>query len=94
MKDVYSVLKRPLFTEKNDRLKDKYNKYAFEVDLNANKIEIRQAVEKIFGVNVIKVNTARMYGKVKRRGRSVGRRPDWKKAIITLKPGDTIPIWS
>jgi large subunit ribosomal protein L23 len=94
MKDVYSVLKKPLFTEKNDRLKEKYNKYAFEVDMKANKIEIRQAVEQIFGVTVVKVNTMRVHGKVKRRGRSEGRRPDWKKAIVTLKEGDTIPIWS
>jgi large subunit ribosomal protein L23 len=94
MKDVYSVLKRPLFTEKNDRLKEKFNKYAFEVEMKANKIEIRQAIEQIFGVTVVKVNTMRVHGKVKRRGRSVGRRPDWKKAIITLKEGDTIPIWS
>jgi large subunit ribosomal protein L23 len=94
MKDVYSVLKRPLFTEKCDRLKEKYNKYAFEVAMNANKIEIRQAVEQIFGVTVLKVNTMRVHGKVKRRGRSEGRRPDWKKAIVTLKEGDTIPIWS
>jgi large subunit ribosomal protein L23 len=83
-----------LFTEKNDRLKDNFNKYAFEVDLHANKIEIRQAVEQIFGVSVVKVNTMRVHGKVKRRGRSVGRRPDWKKAVVTLKAGDTIPIWS
>ncbi len=94
MKDVYSVLKKPLFTEKNDRLKEKYNKYVFEVDLHANKIEIRQAIERIFDVRVVKVNTMRVHGKVKRRGRSVGRRPDWKKAIVTLKEGDTIPIWS
>jgi large subunit ribosomal protein L23 len=94
MKDIYGVLKRPLFTEKNDRLKERYNKYAFEVDIQANKIEIRQAVERIFGVSVVKVNTMRVHGKIKRRGRSVGRRPDWKKAIVTLKEGDTIPIWS
>ncbi|PID55936.1 50S ribosomal protein L23 [candidate division KSB3 bacterium] len=94
MKDVYSVLKRPLFTEKNDRLKERFNKFAFEVEMKANKIEIRQAVEQIFGVSVVKVNTMRVHGKVKRRGRSVGRRPDWKKAIVTLKEGDTIPIWS
>jgi large subunit ribosomal protein L23 len=94
MKNVYDVLKRPLFTEKNDRLKEKYNKYVFEVNGNANKIEIRQAVEQIFGVSVTKVNTMWMYGKLKRRGRSEGRRPDWKKAIVTLKEGDTIPIWS
>jgi large subunit ribosomal protein L23 len=94
MKDVYSVLKRPLFTEKNDRLKEKFNKFAFEVEVKANKIEVRQAVEQIFGVSVVKVNTMRVHGKVKRRGRSVGRRPDWKKAIVTLKEGDTIPIWS
>ena len=94
MRDVYSVLKRPLFSEKNDRLKEKYNKYAFQVDLKANKIEIRQAVEQVFGVTVTKVNTMRVYGKVKRRGRSEGKRPDWKKAFVTLKEGETIPIWS
>lgn len=94
MKDVYSVLKRPLFTEKNDRLKEKFNKFAFEVEMKVNKIEIRQAIEQIFGVSVVKVNTMHVHGKVKRRGRSVGKRPDWKKAIVTLKEGDTIPIWS
>ncbi len=94
MKDVYSVLKRPLFTEQNDRLKEKFNKYVFEVELHANKIEVRQAVEKIFGVTVVKVNTMQVLGKVKRRGRTEGKRPDWKKAIVTLKEGDTIPIWS
>ena len=94
MKNMYDVLKRPLFTEKCDRLKDKFNQYAFEVELTANKIEIRQAVEKIFGVKVLSVNTLRMHGTVKRRGKSEGRRPDWKKAIGTLKEGDTIPIWS
>jgi large subunit ribosomal protein L23 len=83
-----------LFTEKNDRLKENFNKFAFEVEMKANKIEVRQAVEQIFGVSVVKVNTMRVHGKVKRRGRSVGRRPDWKKAIVTLKEGDTIPIWS
>ena len=94
MKNVYDGLKRPLFTEKCDRLKEKYNQYAFEVDMTVNKIEVRQAVEKIFGVTVVSVNTMRVHGKVKRRGRSEGRRPDWKKAIVTLKEGDTIPIWS
>jgi large subunit ribosomal protein L23 len=94
MKNVYSVLKRPLFTEKNDRMKEHFNKYTFEVEMQTNKIEIRQAVEQIFGVSVVKVNTMRVHGKVKRRGRSVGRRPDWKKAIVTLKEGDTIPIWN
>ena len=94
MKDVYSVLKRPLFTEQNDRLKEKFNKYVFEVEPHANKIEVRQAVEKIFGVTVVKVNTMQVLGKVKRRGRTEGKRPDWKKAIVTLKEGDTIPIWS
>jgi len=94
MKDIYSVLKRPLFTEKNDRAKERYNKFAFEVDIQANKIEIRQAVERIFGVHVVKVNTMVMHGKEKRRGRSIGRRPDWKKAIVTVKSGENIPIWS
>lgn len=94
MKELYSILKRPLFTEKNDRMKERYNKFVFEVEMTANKIEIRQAVERIFGVSVVKVNTMRMHGKLKRRGRSSGRRPDWKKAIVTLKEGETIPIWS
>jgi large subunit ribosomal protein L23 len=94
MKNVYSVLKRPLFTEKNDRMKEHFNKYTFEVEMQTNKIEIRQAVEQIFGVSVVNVNTMRVHGNVTRRGRSVGRRPDWKKAIVTLKEGDTIPIWN
>ena len=94
MKELYSILKRPLFTEKNDRMKERFNKYVFEVEMTANKIEIRQAVERIFGVSVVKVHTMRMHGKPKRRGRSSGRRPDWKKAIVTLKEGETIPIWS
>jgi len=92
MKDVYSIIKRPLFSEKNSRLKEKGNKYVFEVDRNANKIEIKKAIEEIFDVTVLSVNTINVLGKVRRRGRTVGKRPDWKKAIVTLKEGDKIPI--
>jgi large subunit ribosomal protein L23 len=91
-KDPYSIIKRPLFSEKNSRLKDKYNQYVFEVDRSANKIEIKKALEEIFGVKVLKVNTMNVLGKVRRRGRTSGKRPDWKKAIVTLKEGDKIPI--
>ncbi|HWP45944.1 MAG TPA: 50S ribosomal protein L23 [Candidatus Limnocylindrales bacterium] len=91
-KDVYSIIKRPLFSEKNSRLKAKYNKYVFEVDRNANKIEIKKALEEIFAVKVLKVNTINVLGKVRRRGRTSGKRPDWKKAIATLREGDKIPI--
>lgn len=91
MKEIYSIIKRPLFSEKNSRLKAN-NKYVFEVDRSANKIEIKRAVEEIFQVEVLKVNTINVLGKVRRRGRTSGKRPDWKKAIVTLKEGEKIPI--
>ena len=69
-------------------------KYAFEVDMNANKIEIAEAVQKIFTVDVVKVNTLRVKGKTKRMGRyPEGKTPDWKKAYVTLKPGQRIEIF-
>ena len=87
---LYEVLKRPITTEKSNRLKDDYRQYAFEVDERANKVQIRQAVEEIWQVKVAAVNTMRMHGKTRRVGRSVGRRPDWKKAIVTLRGGEQI----
>jgi len=68
-------------------------KYAFEVAKDANKTEIKKAIEAIFGVKVKKVNTIRLQGKLRRMGRSVGRRPEWKKAVITLMPGHSIKIF-
>jgi large subunit ribosomal protein L23 len=85
MKSVYDIIRRPIITEKsmaamNDR------KYSFVVDINANKFEIKSAVEKIFGVKVQDVCTIKMLGKEKRVGVHIGKRPDWKKAVVTLTP--------
>ncbi len=84
MKNVYDIIRRPVITEQSmENVADK--KYVFMVDINANKTEIKAAVEEIFGVKVAKVNTIRMQGKVKRSGNSpAGRRADYKKAIVTL----------
>ena len=90
--DVYHVIRRPLVTEKSTDVRD-YNAYVFEVALKANKIQIRQAVEELFGVTVKKVTTARVHPKRRRMGTSVGLKPEWKKAYITLKEGDSIDIF-
>jgi len=89
--DLYDVLKRPVVTERSTAGMQA-NKYTFEVDLRATKTEIKQAVEKIFKVKVVQVNTTRVRGKVRRRGRNEGRTPDWKKAVVTLREGDRINI--
>lgn len=90
--DVYRVLKKPLITEKSTSLLAD-NKYTFEVDVKANKTEIKQAVESIFKVKVLKVNTMRVKGKLKRVRMIKGRTPERKKAIVTLKAGDKIEIF-
>ena len=84
MKNVYDIIKRPVITEQSmENVADK--KYVFEVDINANKTEIKAAVEEVFGVKVSKVNTVRMQGKVKRTGAyPAGRRAAYKKAVVTL----------
>jgi large subunit ribosomal protein L23 len=79
-----------LVTEKSTRLKDASRQYVFEVDRNANKIEIQQAVEYLFKVKVQQVRTCNVLGKLKRLGRKYGKRPDWKKATVTLKEGHRI----
>ena len=84
------ILKRPLLTEKISQLQDAQNQYAFEVDRRANKIEIKQAIEKRFNVHVLSIRTMTMKGKVKTLGRFSGRRPDWKKAIVTVKQGEEL----
>lgn len=90
MKTPYDIIKKPILTEKvYDSIPDK--RYAFEVDIHANKTEIKQAVEEIFGVKVEKVNTLRTMGKMKRQGRTMGRRPEVKKAYVVLKE-DSKPI--
>ena len=81
--NVYEIVKRPIITENSmDQMADR--KYTFEVAKDANKIEIKNAVEEIFGVQVEKVTTMRMLGKIKRMGINSGKRPDWKKAIVKL----------
>jgi large subunit ribosomal protein L23 len=82
------VLIGPLITEKTSILKERGNVLAFKVDRRANKIEGRKAVEALFKVKVESVRTERVHGKVKRVGRFAGKRPDWKKAYVTLKPGE------
>lgn len=84
------LLKHPILTEKSVRQKDEQNKVTFRVDPKANKTEIKKIVERLFKVTVLDIRTARMKGKMKRVGRHVGKRPDWKKAILTLKEGDRI----
>ena len=84
MKTAYDIIKRPIVTEQSMEAATE-KKYTFEVAKDANKIEIAKAVEEIFGVKVAKVNTLNMQGKVKRQGRyPEGRRPSWKKAMVTL----------
>jgi large subunit ribosomal protein L23 len=92
-RNYYEVLRRPLLTEKGQDMRDTENKYMFEVIEGANKVEIAQAVEKLFGVRVAKVNTQVMRGKMKRVGRKIGKRANWKKAIVTLHAGDAIDLF-
>lgn len=93
MKDPYQIIERPLLTEKSMDMSH-VGKYTFRVALDANKIEIAQAVERIFKVEVAKVNTLRVRGKKRRMGRMPeGRTSDWKKAIVTLKSGQSITMF-
>ena len=93
MEDDYRVIRRPLITEKSTIQKELNNQLAFEVDRRANKIEIKKAVERIFKVQVEEVRTMNYQGKRKRLGRTMGRRRHWKKAIVTLKPGQKIEFF-
>lgn len=90
---AYQILKRPLITEKSTTEKDVHNKLFFEVDRRANKIEIKQAVQLMFKVSVLDVTTMNMDGKKKRVGKFFTRRPDWKKAIVTIKPGQRVEFF-
>lgn len=92
MANARDILIRPLITEKATALMAD-NKYTFVVPLKANKIEIRQAVEQIFKVKVLDVNTIRVMGKMKRMGKNEGKRPDYKKAIVKLAPGQSIEFF-
>jgi large subunit ribosomal protein L23 len=90
---IQDVVLRPLVTEKNERARSTARHFAFEVHRDATKIQVKQAVEKLFAVHVLAVRTAVARGKNKRVGRNVGRRPNWKKAIVTLKQGETITLF-
>ena len=87
------VIKRPLITEKTSIQKELYNQLTFEVDRRANRIEIKRAVETVFNVRVSAVKTIQVTGKIKRRGRILGKRRDWKKAIVSLMPGERIDFF-
>jgi len=89
----YDIIIRPLITEKTSIQKEDHNQITFEVDRRANRVEIRRAIEKIFNVRVANVRTMQVKGKVKQRGRIVGKRRDWKKAIVNLMPGERIDFF-
>ena len=90
--DAHDIIKKPVITEKSTRLLE-MNKYCFMVDRRANKIQIKQAIEELFKVKVKDVNTMRILGKIKRMGKYEGRRPSWKKAVVTLEPGNRIEFF-
>ncbi|MEM8995792.1 MAG: 50S ribosomal protein L23 [Acidobacteriota bacterium] len=85
---IEEVIRRPLITEKATLQREFAETYVFEVARDANKIEVKRAVEAQFGVKVAEVRTARMHGKLRRQGRFFGRRPDWKKAYVRLADGE------
>ncbi|MBU2621369.1 MAG: 50S ribosomal protein L23 [Proteobacteria bacterium] len=89
----YDVIKRPLITEKSTIQKESANQLTFEVDRKANRVEIKKAVEEIFKVKVAGVRTIQVMGKFKRRGRILGKRNDYKKAIVRLMPGERIEFF-
>ena len=89
----YDIIKRPLLTEKTNIQKENLNQISFEVNRVANRVEIKRAIEHIFNVKVAAVQTMQIKGKIKRRGRIIGRRRDWKKAIVKLMPGERIEFF-
>jgi large subunit ribosomal protein L23 len=88
-----SIILKPLVTEKGSRLREQGNKYLFSVLPDANKLEIKRAVQDIFNVKVKDVQTIAVRGKVKRMGVFQGKRPDWKKAVVTLEEGQSIDLF-
>jgi large subunit ribosomal protein L23 len=91
MKAYHHLIKGAVITEKTHLMRAQANQVTLRVDVKANKIEVRKAVEELFKVKVLAVNTVRVRGKKKRLGRTEGAKPDWKKAIVTLAPGEKIP---
>jgi large subunit ribosomal protein L23 len=91
--EIYRVIKEPHITEKANLQKGSSNRISFKVDKKANKVEIRRAVESILKAKVVRVSTINMKGKKRRMGRNIGKRPDWKKAIVKLAPGENIEFF-
>ena len=89
----YEIIRGPIITEKGTIQKELNNQLTFEVDRRANRVEIRHAIEKVFNVRVEKVRTMQIKGKVKRLGRTMGKRRDWKKAVVTLAQGQNIEFF-
>ncbi len=89
----YDIIRRPVQSEKSNLQKEQANQLVFEVASNANRVEIKNAIEKIFNAKVKSVNTLNVKGKVKRRGRILGKRRNWKKAIVRLMPGQRIDFF-
>lgn len=91
--DIYQVIKEPHITEKSNVQKEGTNQVSFKVHRRANKIEIRQAVETFLKAKVLDVRTMNVRGKRRRMGKSLGKRPDWKKAVVKLAPGENIEFF-
>jgi large subunit ribosomal protein L23 len=91
--DIYQVIKEPHITEKGNLQKELYNQISFKVHKRANKIEIRRAVESLFKKKVVEVRTMNVRGKKRRMGRYAGKKADWKKAIVTLAPGESVEFF-
>lgn len=87
------IIIRPVITEKTTLQKENSNQVTFEVSPRANRVEIQRAIEKLFSVRVFDVRTLNIRGKIKRRGRVVGKRKDWKKAVVRLMPGERIDFF-
>jgi large subunit ribosomal protein L23 len=93
-KNPYQILKKPIITEKSLDAKERARTLCFHVDRRATKVDIREAVQSVFKVKVDSVRTALCHGKMRRRGRTVGFRPDWKKAFVKLKAGEKMPEYT
>jgi large subunit ribosomal protein L23 len=93
MTTAYTILRRPIVTEKTTLQKELANTVTFEVDRGANRVDIKRAVEKAFGVKVKSVQTIQVNGKVKRGGQILGKRRNWKKAMVRLMPGERIEFF-
>jgi large subunit ribosomal protein L23 len=93
MNDPYQIIKRPVITEKANLAKEEDNQLVFEVAMVANKVDVRNAIEQLFDVKVVKIQTQVVPGKVKRQGRHWGKTSKWKKAVVKLAKGDTIDFF-